>query len=175
MPMNAIANVEPDCVAPLSDIPKILTRFAEEVSATSQHGGKKDTGSLDDDMEDLPSEFTCPDCGGTLWFVGEQPLQLRCRVGHSFSTESFALGKKDAIENALWAAIVALEERADLSRRLLQRLSATKAQLSAERYREEIEQSEHGATTLRQLAAQLIGPMPPVEHTLEVARDDDED
>ena len=141
----------------------------------SARGGSEDTGTPDDEIEDPPSEFTCPDCGGTLWFVSEQPLQLRCRVGHTFSTESFALGKKDAIENALWAAIVALEERADLSRRLLRRLPGSRAQSSATLYHKDIEQAEQGAATLRELAVQLIGPLPPFEQKVEAVEGDDDD
>jgi two-component system chemotaxis response regulator CheB len=176
MPMNAIANVEPDCIASLYDIPGILARFAEEVSATGrEHPNEIAAVTHDDELVDPPSEFTCPDCGGTLWFVGEQPLQLRCRVGHSFSTESFDVGKKDAIENALWAGIVALEERADLSRRLLRRLPPTSGGLSAKRHRKAIEQSERGADTLRQLAAELIGPLTPFEQHPEGTEGDGED
>jgi two-component system, chemotaxis family, protein-glutamate methylesterase/glutaminase len=159
MPLTAVNYAKPDHVASLRDIPGILTRFAEEVAAmasTDPPGADPAKSHLDE--RETPSEFTCPDCGGTLWLVGDHPLQLRCRVGHSFSTESFSVGKQDAIENALWAAIVALEERADLARRLLRRFGYARADRLSARYEADIEQSERGAVTLRRLAAELIGP-----------------
>jgi len=32
--------------------------------------------------------YTCPECNGNLWEVGEQGMQYRCRVGHTFSLAS---------------------------------------------------------------------------------------
>jgi two-component system chemotaxis response regulator CheB len=51
--------------------------------------------------------------------------RYRCRVGHAFSAEGLLLGKREALESALWAAVVALRERSDLSRRIMKRLEAT--------------------------------------------------
>lgn len=157
MPLNAIHFAEPDHVAKLRDIPGILVQFAEGVSTMppTENSGSARATRL---PPEAPSEFTCPECGGTLWIEGEHPLRLRCRVGHSYSTESFAVGKQDAIEAALWAAIVALEERADLSRRMLRRFGSARSDRSR-RYEMDIEQSERGATTLRRLAAELMIPV----------------
>jgi two-component system chemotaxis response regulator CheB len=166
MPMNAVANVEVDRIASLPEIARIIADFAEEVDVTTR-GERTARAAVSAESEpDRPSEFTCPECGSSLWSVAEHPLQLRCRVGHTFSTESFALGKKDAVENALWAAIVALEERTDLSRRLLQR-TPSGARRAALRYQREIEQSERGTATLRLLAAELVGALTPFEHDVE--------
>ena len=169
MPMNAIDFVKPDHVAELQEIPCILTRFAQEVAAVSRTEGDEAGNAVDQHhFDEPPTEFTCPDCGGTLWKVGDRPLQLRCRVGHSFSNESFTLGKQDAIENALWAAIVALEERADLARRLLRRYGFARSDRSSRRFEAEIDQSERGVATLRRLAGELIGPVGHIESTSEI-------
>jgi two-component system chemotaxis response regulator CheB len=109
---------------------------------------------------------TCPDCGGALWVVDEELLRFRCRVGHAFSPESLFVGKRDALEAALWAAIVDLEERADLSRRLLRRL-APLAHVSRLRYEADIERSVEGAAVLREFSAELIKSPPAAEDDME--------
>ena len=43
------------------------------------------------------------------------PTEFRCRVGHSFSLHSMFAEHFSAIEKAMWAAIVALEEGAVLA------------------------------------------------------------
>lgn len=157
MPASAVTYAKPDHVASLEEIPGILVRFAEEVAEVSTHPPQGEVADREE-FPEPPSEFTCPECGGTLWMVGDHPLQFRCRVGHTFSSDSLTVGKQDAIENALWAAIVALEERADLARRLLRRFGYARADRLSARYEDQIEQSERGASTLRHLAAELIGP-----------------
>jgi len=157
MPLNAINYVHPDHVASTHEIAQILTRFAKEVTTMSEEGTVRpdDAGELP--FDEAPSEFTCPDCGGSLWMVGDRPMRFRCRVGHSFSADSLTLGKQDAIESALWAAIVALEERADLARRLLRRAAASQSDWLSTRFVHDIKYAEEGAVTLRRLAAELIG------------------
>jgi hypothetical protein len=67
----------------------------------------------------MPSVFACPECHGVLWeFKDGKILRFRCRVGHSFGTESLGKGVSMASETALWAAVRALEEKAALQRRL---------------------------------------------------------
>ena len=44
--------------------------------------------------------------------------RFECRVGHVFSIESLSSAQADALENALWAAVRSLEDRAALLRRL---------------------------------------------------------
>ncbi len=62
-------------------------------------------------IKKIPSPFTCPDCGGTLWQLsGEKLLQFRCRVGHEFSEDTFFHLQKENVENALWNALRLMEE-----------------------------------------------------------------
>lgn len=158
MPLNAIAYVHPDHVAGVREIAEILGRFSKEVATMADEDTTPgaDTGALP--AEESPTEFTCPDCGGSLWMVGDRPMRFRCRVGHSFSVDSLTLGKQDAVESALWAAIVALEERADLARRLLRRTGVSHSDRLSKRFVHDIEYAEQGALTLKRLAAELIGP-----------------
>lgn len=65
-----------------------------------------------------PTGFGCPECGGALRELREdENFRFRCRVGHAFSPESLLLSRGDALEEALWAALRALEEQVALARR----------------------------------------------------------
>ena len=67
----------------------------------------------------VPSAFSCPECSGVLWELREGGLvRFRCRVGHGYTMASLAEDQTDAVENALWAAMRALEEKAALSTRM---------------------------------------------------------
>jgi two-component system chemotaxis response regulator CheB len=69
-----------------------------------------------------PSVFTCPECGGTLWELGEETLlRFRCRTGHAYSGQSMLSAHERHLESTLWASIRALEERRDLLARLIAR------------------------------------------------------
>ena len=57
----------------------------------------------------------------------------------------------DATERAIWAALRALEERADLSRRMEQRSLASGLQVVANRYRQLAQAAEKNAAVLRKL------------------------
>ncbi len=69
-----------------------------------------------------PSQYACPDCNGALWKIEEEGAErYRCRVGHAFSESDLVLAKAETLENALWAAMRALEESASVERRAAQR------------------------------------------------------
>ena len=163
MPLSAVGYVEPDRVATLKEIPSILVGFVEEVSAMAYDVEPNPVQAGAVPSGDDLTEFTCPECGGALRLVGERPVRFRCRVGHTFSSDSLAVGKQDAVESALYAAVVALEERADLSRRLLKRLAPGRGDRMRRRYETQISQAERGAATLRQMAADMIGATDVVE------------
>ena len=113
-----------------------------EATAAAQHGD--------------PSEFTCPECGGTLWEQSEGDLlRFRCRVGHAYSTESLLAEQRQALEAALWGAIVALEERADLATRLCGRMAERGRAHRAERYEREAHDARRRAGLVREAIAHL--------------------
>lgn len=108
------------------------------------------------DKADL-TPATCPECGGTLWLsdtYGAQ--QFRCRVGHTFSLGGLLLGKQTVLEHALWAAVVALEERADLSVHSIERLAGSDRAGQVERHRRDVAIAQHRAGFLRGLIRDLV-------------------
>jgi two-component system chemotaxis response regulator CheB len=75
--------------------------------------------SRPDEGHGVPSAFACPDCGGVLWEIQNGNLvRFRCRVGHGFTMASLAEEQSDGVEDALWAAMRALEEKAALVTRI---------------------------------------------------------
>jgi len=122
MPASAIANVSVDRVLRAEEIAAgiadAVTRGKGE--AVSENGSVDDQGAPRDEGEYHPaSDFVCPDCGGTLFEVGEnEMLRFRCRVGHAYSPEALHAVQNRNLEEALWTAVRSLEEHADLSRRL---------------------------------------------------------
>lgn len=62
---------------------------------------------------------SCPECGGSLWRVGEgEAAVYRCYLGHALSTHALLNGLSAEVEQALWAAVRVLTERATMLRKM---------------------------------------------------------
>ncbi len=62
-------------------------------------------------------EVTCPECRGPLSEVRLGALrEYRCLVGHAYSARTVLQAHSETEEKTLWAAVVALEESANLVR-----------------------------------------------------------
>ena len=60
-------------------------------------------------------EATCPECRGPLSVLRTESLvEVRCLVGHTYSPKALLAAHVEAEEKALWAAIVALREAANI-------------------------------------------------------------
>lgn len=165
MPRAAIAEAEPALVCRVGEMAGKLMAWMGELGpaegACDPPGVDGPTGARTMSTSEL-SEFTCPECGGSLWLdrtFGTE--RYRCRVGHAFSPNGLLVGKQDAIESALWAAVVAIEERADVSRRLLRRLGGSSNRALLRRYRDDITQASDRIEILRGLIKELVdqGPL----------------
>jgi two-component system chemotaxis response regulator CheB len=160
MPRSAIENVPIDVVAPADEIGALLSRLTrvpparlrkafvpedvQDVTERALEGG----GALE--MQGRPSRFTCPDCGGSMWDLGpEQPGKLRCRVGHSWTTLGLLERQAVTLEHALWTALRALSERADLARRLRDDAAARHHEHGRRLFAAQLEEYEAHADLLR--------------------------
>jgi len=140
MPLSALAHVEPDAVLPIAAMARWIlghdpqTNRAPMSSNSPTHPTDpgSPTGPIDathlafvDTADDQSgsatgegTRYTCPDCGGVLFERREGLLErFECSVGHVFSIESLSSAQAEALENALWAAVRSLEDRAALLRR----------------------------------------------------------
>jgi two-component system chemotaxis response regulator CheB len=63
-----------------------------------------------------PSHFTCPECQGTLWEIETRPLRYRCHTGHGFTQRTLRSAQIEAVDEALWSALRALQEEEQVLR-----------------------------------------------------------
>ena len=165
MPSSAIETSPIDHVVPASEIGALLYRLAraEPRSRTEERtlpipevdeipaGGVGDLGGARTRRRDgPPSEFVCPDCGGTLYELTEGGLErFRCRVGHGYSLESLNAIQQERIEDALWYSLRTLQEHGDTSRRAAVRARAQGLDHVARAYEERAGDSDRQAESVR--------------------------
>lgn len=168
MPLSAINNVDDiDQVLPLADIPDALVALANTPVQTNAEIPVPQEIEIESELAELdmnvlnnekrpgkPSPFACPDCGGTLWDLSQGDLlRFRCRTGHAYSAETLLAKQGDALEDALWIALRALEEKASLSGRMASRMRDRNQSLSAQRLEEQAQDAHKHATIIRDLLA----------------------
>lgn len=62
-------------------------------------------------------QFTCPECRGPMTEENmDGILEYRCLVGHAYSPRCVLQAHGETQERTLWAAVVALEEGANIAR-----------------------------------------------------------
>ncbi len=162
MPEAALRHVAADYVLSAKDMPAVLAGLVRERLAqrkpTMKAKPRRDVaeaGAHDIHHADRlgpPSPFTCPDCGGTLWQSQDGDLvQFQCHVGHRYSGDSLSSAQADALDTALWSALRALEESAELRRRMARHAEDRGMPLIADSYHEQAIESEQRAATIRRL------------------------
>ena len=179
MPRSAIEHAPVDFVAPVVELPGLLTSLTQEEveeampgdaeQNTEQNRGRntgEDTGealSYEADVAEfdvdaverenkpgVPSSFSCPECGGVLWEIDRELPRFRCRVGHAFTGQSLLAEQTGALETALWTALTALEETAALSTKLHRRALEHGHDASALRFSERARAAQEHARVIRQ-------------------------
>jgi two-component system chemotaxis response regulator CheB len=141
MPRAAMAMADIDAVTPATGIAERLCQLIEqrvdpppdstrELRAVDADGtpDNLDRVEVEDPsetrmlLEGPPTSLTCPECGGSLWEREDGPeIRFACHVGHAYSPGSLVEEQGRALETTLWSAVRALEERADMNRRLARR------------------------------------------------------
>ncbi|HEV2811560.1 MAG TPA: hypothetical protein VGV93_14325 [Acidimicrobiales bacterium] len=120
-------------------------------------GGFRETGDEPDGLGPLelpgsPTGVSCPRCGGVLAErIDGHELRLECRIGHVVVLEALLEAKAWAVEDALWASVRALQEKAALTRRLSQRAERHGDLISAEELRREAGAADHRADIVRDI------------------------
>jgi two-component system chemotaxis response regulator CheB len=135
MPRSAIEHVDVDAVLRVENIGAWLQGSGFE-ARRDEHPPADEV--VDPEPRGEGTRFTCPDCGGVLFEHVEGTLvRFACSVGHAYSIEALAGGQGHELENALWAAVRALEDRAVLLGRLADRARDSRQQRSAETFASE--------------------------------------
>jgi two-component system, chemotaxis family, protein-glutamate methylesterase/glutaminase len=134
MPSHAMQYAGADCVVRTNNLANLIVdasraqlsekaTLAEAEMPEHEKPDKADLeGSPQQEKEGTPSAFACPECHGVLWEVKEgELLRFRCRVGHAYTADALRVAMSEATEDALWASMRALEEKAALLRRMARR------------------------------------------------------
>jgi two-component system chemotaxis response regulator CheB len=98
-----------------------------------------------DDTDALgpPSDYTCPDCNGTLLNAGRS--SYRCHIGHAWTSDALLRARDTEVQNALWIALRSLQEKGKLSRKLAAKVGPGSLR---NRYTELAEEAESAAEVL---------------------------
>jgi two-component system, chemotaxis family, protein-glutamate methylesterase/glutaminase len=153
MPQSAIAHVEVDAVLPLAQMAGWLAGHRPPHPPPTGGRPQPDLPHLGQPPreEAKGTRFTCPDCGGVLFEQREGALaRFRCSVGHVFSIESLADDQGRHLEGALWTAVRALEDRAELLHRIARRASRNEHHRSSRGFEAQAADAERRAATVRQ-------------------------
>jgi two-component system, chemotaxis family, protein-glutamate methylesterase/glutaminase len=165
MPRSAIENVEVDHVAPLAAIPALLKEAVRRPVSNGNGASRNsdlakevqyaelDMAAIEDENRPgTPSQFACPECGGVLWEINEANiLRFRCRVGHAYTAKNLDVEQTQSVEDALWAALRALEEGASLARRMAKSAGGRKSSQLVKRFEERAKEKIKHAALLRKL------------------------
>jgi len=168
MPSSAIDNVAIDHVLKLDEIPPALSRLAEGnaqgspavdaapavptwVEAENRFGMQ---GVEMHRLEEFakPSTFTCPDCHGTLWELNDQlPRRFRCHTGHAYTERNLVALQGELVEESIWGAVRALQEKEMLLRRMAEDALQNKHIAGSLDYSAQARQAQRSAEVLRGL------------------------
>ncbi|MGH9404672.1 MAG: chemotaxis protein CheB [Terriglobia bacterium] len=169
MPTRAIEYAGADRVLSISEITALLADLARqppipipppaETTMMGQNEAErvKLSNHATRDRKGKPSPFSCPECHGVLWELeGRDHLRFRCRVGHAFTAEVLRVALSQSTEDALWAAMRVLEEKAALLRQI-SRVGG--------RYAEQANQYEKHATIIRDVLMENQATIQEENHT----------
>ncbi|HWC10642.1 MAG TPA: hypothetical protein VG455_05405 [Acidimicrobiales bacterium] len=126
----------------------------DQDSSTADVPGRHDEldrlGALD--VPGSPTGLSCPRCGGVLGERAEgQEVRLECRIGHVVVLDALLKAKASAVEDALWASVRALQEKAVLTRRLSERADRHGDLASADQFRREANAAGRRADVIRDI------------------------
>ena len=163
MPLHAIAADHPEHVLGLARMGAAVTEAVERARTLPVEEPRDDQDAHEVELAELEfdtgrgsrlgeeSPFSCPTCGGVLREAPDDVLRFRCRVGHAFGADSLLHAQTETVDDALWMALRALQERAELSTRLAKRMRERgRARLTA-RYEQRVEEAEQAAVAIRGL------------------------
>jgi two-component system chemotaxis response regulator CheB len=160
---NALGHVEADFVSPAAEMAPLLMKLTGEPIAShaaNQPEAEKGEDATESEAMGLPrrppegelAPLICPECGGSLWEARYGTLmRYECHEGHAFTAESLLGGQRDRIEEALWVALRALDENAELLRRVAHRARSSNRLESAKTFQEHAQEAEDRADLIRRV------------------------
>jgi two-component system chemotaxis response regulator CheB len=126
MPESVINNVDVDYRVPVADAGYILAdlytkpvyknvQIPEDIRIEFEITERM-AGTLEE-MAKIGnhSNQVCPDCGGGLWQIKNEPVpRFRCHTGHVYTEDILLEKQSEALEESVWVSIRMLEERRNM-------------------------------------------------------------
>jgi two-component system chemotaxis response regulator CheB len=167
MPASALSYVAVDQVLPLPDIAPLLVSLAKapvavgdekpQIPELIQMENRYIEGTAGvDDIERIGSRsaYTCPECSGTLWKInGATPPRFRCHTGHGFSFRTLMELQEQAVEEALWSSLRALQEKLRMEQESFQDAAERRDAESEQIHRHYMQKLQLDIDTLKKLLA----------------------
>lgn len=132
MPRSAIALTHVDHIVNASQIGSLLEHMIAEKQNSEE--GELESMPVYRDPADVgeiggpgirnvapypPSALTCPSCGGAVWEIQEQSLNLfKCHTGHSYTAELMLEEQSEAVDAAAWTLLRSINENIFLRQKL---------------------------------------------------------
>lgn len=165
MPQSAMRNVAVDSRLPVAEIAPALLALARREAAPPgakveppgwiaiENRFARGVGNMEQLQKiAMPSTFTCPECQGTLWELLEpQPQRFRCHTGHSFTAPILGELQHEKAEDAIWAAVRALQEKEQLFASLAAKATAWLHPGTAKEYLQKARQAREQADLLKRV------------------------
>ena len=163
MPKNAIAEVEVDYQLPIYKMGSIIRQIVEQPAACIETVPKdieKEAQIAERTMSDISGEeklghlapMSCPECNEPLWQIdADKVRRYRCHVGHGFTAKALLASQDAALEQALWAAMRTMEERANMALVMARNEEERGRNKSAQVYEERSQTSKAHAQVIRKL------------------------
>jgi two-component system chemotaxis response regulator CheB len=158
MPRAAL-RVVPDAVtASAFDLGDVIARSAGQ--PVTGDGGTADALIWETDLitdggsaaraHGRPVTLGCPECRGGMYEVRTgRAAHYVCHVGHSYSPQTFLAAKSDGIEEAVWTAVSALQEKVMVLGELAAQAGLAGDEKTARAYRAEADRATGAATVLQ--------------------------
>jgi two-component system chemotaxis response regulator CheB len=169
LPSRALQALAPDHLLPLGAIPQLLQAKVIEAArkqATPQLIALE--AALDRLAQATPQELArlgpqsaiiCPECAGPTWEIGdEKQRRYRCYLGHVVTAAEVLEHGEQEVEQALWSAVRALEERVMTLSQLARDCERSGNRQSVEIYDSRAKEARHQADLARQFMFDLIRP-----------------
>jgi len=161
MPLNAIEHVQVDAIRRAEEIAALLVELAVDPIAEDAGAAREQTADPDELVSTSEtgtgnsSGLTCPECSGALWERERGRLiQFQCRIGHVYSLESMLAEQARSVEAAIWAGVAALEERAELMRRISERAQRNGSPRVEHQFEQEAQDADRQASLLRRAVSE---------------------
>jgi two-component system, chemotaxis family, protein-glutamate methylesterase/glutaminase len=163
MPSSALATVRVDYSVPGAEIAALLVRLtalgadekgevrvSDELEIEIKIAKGEDAIAAGVERLGRPSHFACPACHGVLLEVDDHGLlRFRCHTGHAYTVESLLAEIEEAVEQARWSAVRAIDESARFLRHVAEYLAAHHGGVGAGRFLEEAALAERRAEEAR--------------------------